>query len=175
MLLSNISFPVYLLGKRKPDIEDGIVFYTLKTEIDGKVEYIYDIIDDASLAGDSLSRRRLALSTQKVKLFKLKYAIFYISDLLKLTKGKTWFIDSKGEVFAYVKTRKVPLIFKKITKIIPISTGGALVEVEGINSRFKVLFRPSVEQKVAGLLRVNSGYILYGLYDKIYKNTSRRI
>ena len=176
MKLNEISFPVYKLGKRKPIVEEGLVFYLNKTEKeDGTLVYFPQIIDDTNLKGNTLAKRRLELLEKGEKLYKLKYAIFFISDMLKLTKGATWFIDSTGKTFEYIKRIRVPLVFKKIKEIIPIKTGGVIIEIYGIPYRFKSLFRPLIEQKYAGLLYFNNGYILYGFYDNLYNKTTRMI
>ena len=176
MKLTEISFPVYKLGKRKPIVEDGLVFYLNKTEEeDGSIVYFPKIIDDTNIDEISLSKRRLKLLEKGEKLFRLRYALFFISDMLKMTKGATWFIDSKGKIFEYVKRVRVPLIFKKIKEIIPIKSGGVIVEIHGIPYRFKSLFRPLIEQKYAGLLYFDNGYVLYGFYDKLYDKTTRMI
>jgi hypothetical protein len=139
---------------------------------DGKV-YINDkLIDDTTLPFELLGVRRLHMDN----LFKLKNAIYYLKDIIKITKGETWFIDSKGRTFKYAKSRIVDLVFKKITKVIPIPTGGALIEVDNNFNRFKVVFAPSPNEKYAGLLIFSPKvYVLYGLYDKQYKNTRRKI
>ena len=176
MKLTEISFPVYKLGKRKPMIEEGVTFYLNKTEKeDGTLVYFPQIIDDINIPGISLARRRLKLYERGEKLYRLKYAIFFISDLLKFTKGATWFIDSKGKSFEYVKRKRVPLVFKRIKEIIPIKNGGVIIEVKDIPYRFKSLFKPLIEQKYVGLLYVDHGYILYGFYDKLYDKTTRMI
>lgn len=176
MKLHDIHFPIYRLGSAKPVQHEGISFFLHVKDHDDKApEDVYLIVDDKNIPGDSLARRRLQLAKLGVVLFKLSNAIFFIADMLKFTKGTTWFIDSSGFIFEYKKTKTVPLIFKKVSKLIPINTGGAIVEVEGMAHRFKILFMPTVEQKYVGLLKLNKGYILYGLYDKLYNNTVRMI
>ena len=175
MDLSKISFPVYKLGKEAPIEEDGVSFYAKIYEGDSVRKFLPLIVDDKNKKGESLARRRLLLKNEDVKLYSLKLAIFFIADLVKLTKGSTWYIDSTGKIFEYRKSTSVPLIFKKVSKIIPIKTGGATIEVEGMPHRYKTLFLPRIEQKYAGLLKLGKGYILYGLYDKLYPNTRRKI
>jgi len=157
-------------------MEEGVTFYLNKTEKeDGTLVYLPSIIDDSNIEGSSLARRRLKLLESGEKLFKLRYAIFFISDMLKFTKGATWFVDSSGKVFEYVKRKRVPLLFKKIKQIIPIKSGGVIIEIQDIPYRFKSLFKPLLEQKYAGVLYTDSGYILYGFYDKLYNKTTRMI
>lgn len=176
MRLSDIQFPVFKLGADAPIIHDGISFYMRVKEHDDRApEDVYLIVDDKNIPGDSLARRRLHLRKNNENLYNLNKAIFFLADMLKLTKGTTWFIDSTGYIFEYRKTKRVPLVFKKINKIIPIPTGGVIVQVDGIASRFKALFMPTIECKYAGLLKIGKGYILYGLYDKLYDNTVRMI
>ena len=176
MLINQVVFPVYKLGNTAPVMHDGISFYVfLKDHDDAQQEETYLIIDDKNIDESSLARRRLKLQTQGVKLYNLKFAIFFIQDLIKLTKGATWYIDSTGKIFEYKKSRVVPLIFRKIKNIIPIKTGGAIVEVEGIMSRFKMLHLPKLEYKYAGLLKVDNGYILYGVYNRQLNDTKRMI
>ena len=176
MQLNQINFPVYKLGKSAPVVHDGIAFYMhVKDRDDGPPLEVYLLVDDKNLSGNSLALRRLQLQKQGVRLYRLTKAVFFIADMLKLSVGATWFIDSSGTIFEYKKSRSVKLVFKKIKKVIPIKTGGALIEVEGLEHRFKTLFMPRLEERYAGLLKINPGYILYGLYDKLYPQTVRMI
>lgn len=173
---SKIQFPIYYLGHNKPTVEGKKIY--MHYVVDNKHEENEDkilLVDDRSIEADSLALRRLQLKNSGVKLAKLKYAVFFIGDMLKLCKGTTWFIDSEGNLFEYRKTRKVPLVFRKISQIIPLRTGGAIVEVQGIGTRFKVLHAPSGTEKWAGLLLVGVSYILYGLYDTQLEDTVRAV
>lgn len=173
MNLGEIHFPVYLLGK-EPLIENGVVFFLYrKKNLEDDVDII-KIIDDKNLSGKTLAERRLQIRNTGADLYTIKYAVFFISDLVKLSRGSTWFIDSSGKVFKYKKTKRVPLVFKKVKKVIQHSTG-VLVEVEGIVQRFKTLYAPTTTQNWAGLLVLPEGYLLYGLFDKKYEDTIRMI
>lgn len=176
MQLNEISFPVYKLGKNQPITHEGISFYMhMQDRDDGPPLDVYLIIDDKNIKGNNLAQRRLQLQKQGVRLFKLTKAVFFIADMLKLSVGATWFIDSSGMIFEYKKSKSVKLVFKRIKKVIPIQTGGAILELEGIAHRFKTLFMPRLEERYAGLLKLNHGYILYGLYDQLYPPTVRMI
>ena len=171
MSLTEISFPVYKLEKIKPTEIEGVIAYH-------RNDSLY-IIDDKSIQKPTLGERRLQLVQRSLnkefKLYKLKHAIFFLGDFIKLAVSGQWFIDNLGNIFTYKKTKTVPLIFKKIKQIIPIKTGGAIVEIEDIPSRYKCLYTP--EQKYyAGVLQVSSReYILYGLYTTLQKDTCRKI
>lgn len=174
MNLSSIKFPVYYLGEEEPQTQNGVTFYFYgKHNPSGDDEYKIQVIDDKNISGSSLAVRRLKLADRKEPLFRLKKAIFFVGDLIKLTKSTTWYIDSEGQTFSYKKTTKVPLVFKPISSILPIKTGGSIVEVAQVSSRFKTLLAPTGREKYAGLLRVGHGYILYGLYEEKLEDTYR--
>lgn len=175
MDLSKISFPIYKLGKEAPIEEEGVSFYLKIYETDTVRKFLPLVIDDKNMKGSTLARRRLLLKSKEIKLYTLSKAIFFIADLIKLTVGTSYYIDSTGKIFEYKKTTTVPLIFKKIKKVIPIKTGGATIEIEGISTRYKTLFLPRLECKYAGLLKVGMGYILYGLYENKLPDTKRKI
>lgn len=171
MKLHEISFPVFSLGKEEPTLEEGVWFYPRSSD-EGIVLLI---IDDQNIDMPTLARRRLTLKLRGERLFTLRTAVFFIADFLKISNGATWFIDSNGKVFNYKKTKRVPLVFKKITKLIPIPTGGCLVQCEGSEARYKTLHNPTQDYKWAGLLKLNRSYILYGLYPVEHKQSTRMI
>lgn len=170
MNLQEINWPVYKLGTSMPSEKDGILFYMYGT----KKGTTFKIVDDRNLQAESLAGRRLKLLADKVDLFKLKYAFFFLGDFIKVAKANVWFIDALGRIFKYTKSKAVPLICRKITKIIP-SVACTIIEVEGIPSRFKVLFSPTIEEKYVGLLQLGKAYIVYGLYSQPFDRTVRRI
>lgn len=175
MNLNDITFPVYLLGKTKPHYENGVWYYLyVKQVYDGDNEEVKLVLDDQNVPHTTLSRRRLVLQT-KLNLYKLKTAVFFFSDLVKLSVGSTWWIDSVGKVFEYKKTRRVPLVYKRVKTFIKAETGGWLVEVEGVTERFKIMYAPNPDQKWAALLRVGINYLMWGLSDQKYKDTTKSI
>lgn len=178
MKLTEIAFPVYKLGSIEPIRDSGELYFRKlrRLEDDSLVETKL-VVDNRNLPGFTLAIRRLALLEDKeVQLYKLKSAIFFLADLLKLATPKTWFIDANGKTFRYIKTHTVKLIFKPIKRIIPVLSGGAILEIEGLPSRYKCLAKPSEYKKYAGMLHTSSGaYILYGTYDELPKDTRRKI
>lgn len=168
MNLVDVSFPVYRLGRNPPTKNEGVSFY-----IRGNKPLI---VDDSNISEDTLAKRRLHLSiVEKAPMYRLKQAIFFIADLIKLSGPNQWFIDSKGKVFRYLKTKHVPLVFRKITKVLR-QPGCCLVEVQGINGRHMSLFHPLEGQNYAGFLRLSpKTYVLYGFFEEQYKDTRRKI
>ena len=176
MNLNQVVFPVYVLGTNKPQEDKGVVFYLYKEHnSEGPDRPVLKIVDDRNLSQQSLAGRRLALKDQNQDLHKIGKAIFFLGDLIKIADSKTWFIDSVGNYFEYKKTKRVPLVFKPIQALIPLRSGGALVEVQRLSSRFKILMAPTGQEKWAGLLQVGEGYILYGLYEEQLEDTYRMI
>jgi hypothetical protein len=173
MNLSELHFPVFYIGKQ-PNIEGNISFFiTRKKMIESDIDYI-KVIDDKSVLGNTLAERRLALASQGVALYKLKYAIYFLQDMIKITKGETWFIDSAGNLFKYKKSKSCRLVFKKVLKTLNHS-GVFVLEVEGIPTRYKTLYPASPDQTWAGILYTPDGPLLYGLYNKYYEDTRRFI
>lgn len=175
--LANLYWPIYRIGRSKPIVDDKVSYFLFAkpTETDA-LSYKILFLDDRSINNPSLGARRLVLESAGNSLFKLKTAVFFLSDLIKLAQPNVWFIDSVGTLFQYTKTRRVALVYKKIAKIIPINTGGCIVEVDGVAERFKSYRMPELSSTpYAGLLQDNHSHVLYGFYDKQYKNTNRMI
>lgn len=172
-----IVYPVYsILGSAVPST-DGTVSFTYSESLDDEEQltYSFKVIDDKSINKPTIGLRRLQISAKGNTLQKLGKAIFFLGDLIKIAKRSTYFIDSNGIVFQYRKSTRAKLHFKKLTQVIPIATGGAILEVDGIMSRFKCLFQPRTLELYVGVLEFGKSYILYGLYEQPYKSTWRMI
>lgn len=173
--LKDLQFPVYRLGLEKPSQYDGVLYYEyLATNKEHEEVHQKYILDDTNVPGSSLAMRRLVMLSNGVKLKKLHTAVFFLSDFIKLATASTWFIDSSGKLFQHKKKTRAKLTFRPISQIIPMQTGGAIIEVVGVPARFKTLFAPKYE-KFAGLLQVGRVYILYGLYEEKPEDTWRLI
>ena len=173
--LADLSWPVFRVGETEPIVTKGVTYFLTVTQDDEETNiYTEHIVDDKSLPGPTLSARRMYLLGTTRKLYALKRALFFISDLLKTAKSSTWFIDSSGLLFNYRKTQSVPLEFKKIKSITSVSVGGSIIEIHGILQRFKVMFSPTEDEKYAGVLNMGYGqYLLYGLYKELHSTTRR--
>ena len=173
--LSQVSFPVYRLSKVKPSQEYGLLYYCNEYFNVDTAEFnrVVSIVDDTNIREQTLSRRRLRAKAQGTTLYPLRKAIFFLGDFIKMAKKGYWFIDSNGKLFTYVKSTKTPLIFRKIKKIIPTKGTGSLIEVEGIPNRFKTLYIVNNNMRYAGILSRGHTHVLYGVYDRKYKDTWR--
>lgn len=169
MIIDEVSWPVYKLGKVPPSKDGQVLYYSYKKEDIVHIE----VLDDREIPQPTLSLRRIQLMG-KVELHKLNQAIFFLGDLVKIAKKGIWFIDSVGKVFEYTKTTRAKLVYKEITKVIR-GVGETIIEVKGSPIRFKSLYPPTAEEKYAGLLVLKSSYILYGYYKEPLKPTSRKI
>lgn len=125
------------------------------------------VVDDRSVAGDTLGMRRLRLkSDPKVTLFPVRTAIYFLADLVKLAKSTTWFVDNSGRVFHYEKTTRAKLTTKRIKQVLPADGLGCVFELQGIPSRFKAMQRPGEHQQYARVLQLGMSFIFYGFCDE---------
>lgn len=178
MNLAEIAWPVYRLGEHKPYTEDKVIFYSKeyidKLSLESKVSI--RVVDDKNIQEPTLGLRRLRIRTSNlVKLFKIKAAIYFLADLIKLAKPTTWFIDSQGRLFQHRKMTRAKLVCRKIKQVLPVTGLGCVLEVQGINHRFKSIRRPNNGEQYAGILQWGLGYILYGLYLDPFPDTHRLI
>lgn len=176
--LTDIHFPVYRLLLKRPETENGRSTYSnTYMHIDTANEYTHvKLIDDLNAPGDLLSKRRLYLEGKGEHLYPLNTAIFFLHDFLKLAGGGRWFIDSSGKIFNYKKTKSVPLVFYKVTNIIPSKTMGSIIEVSELPSRYKTMINlNSPTGLYAGFLLAPGAPIFYGVFNQKYRNTRRMI
>ena len=166
MNLEKIVWPVFRLGEREPQQDNGVIYYATEyTDLDTSENTgTLRIVDDTNIEAPTLSRRRLELLVQEVQLFPIRQAIYFLGDLLKIAKNTTWFIDSTGILFQYSKTRRARIVVRRITKVLPTEGLGAVIEVEGIAHRFKTVFKPDADAQYAAVLQCGLSYIFYGLY-----------
>lgn len=176
MRLEEIDWPVFKLGINKPIVENNIVYYTSEYYVKDTQEFKTSIrvIDNRNLAYATLGLRRLILRNTEKNLYPIKTAIYFIGDLIKLAKPNVWFIDNLGRFFQYKKTKRVKLVCYKIKTILPNKGLGSILELENHTQRYKCMFSPRT-QRYVGLLHINNGYVLYGLYDEPFKSTYRAI
>lgn len=177
MNLEKIVWPVFRLGEKTPQTEDSIVYYATEYEnLDtGRHSAVMRIVDDKNIEQPTLSRRRLQLLVQGVKLFPINKAVYFLGDLLKLAKTTTWFIDSAGTLFQYKKSKRVKLLVREISQVFPTTGLGAVIELKGVPQRFKTAFKPNDDDRYAAVLYSNHSYILYGLYKDEPKESWRLI
>lgn len=175
--MSQVSFPVYRLTKNKPENKDGVLFYCNEYfNVDtAQTRKVVSIVDDTNIKEDTLNRRRLRAKALGAPLYPLRKAVFFLGDFIKMAKSGYWFIDTYGKLFQYRKATRTPLVFKRIKKIIPTKTTGSLLEVEGIPYRFKTLYIVRDDMTYAGILDLGPIKILYGVYDRQYRDTWRMI
>ena len=155
-----------------PSEEEGVRFY--ETYSNKTHKYSRTLIDDLKILQPTLGRRRLKLAIRGEKLFNFKIACFSLGEVVKLSKGATMWLDSKGVLFELPRTSKFKLEAKKI-KATYQKTGYVILDVEGEATRFRSLYGPpSLEHQAlimySGNIRLFYGYCLPGakfLYRKV--------
>lgn len=178
--MQEIVYPVFRIGEKKPITELGLVFFyyeNYEEDEEGNSVLVpdYRLLDDKNIGADKLSLRRLILKNRGAKLYRLTHAIFFLGDLVKIAKPGTWFMDSSGKLFNYVKSTRALLKFYPIAKNIPIATGGSIIEAKGLMTRFKCLFSPDDNKTHVGILHHGMTQILYGFYTEKHKDTWRMV
>ena len=179
--LKDISYPVFKIGDIKPSDHNGVKLILYEKWEEDEEENLIEsnvvkILDDTSLPGN-LARRRLAIMLTGVKLVPLRKAFFFLGDLIKASLTTTWYIDANGKIFQYKKTTRARLKWYKVDKLFRIPSGGVIVSIVGLNSRFKALFAPSIplQDLHVAILEIGMSLILYGFYDKKYEQTWRKV
>ena len=177
MNLEKVHWPVFKLLDEEPErCGTKLLYRRLRIDFDTTdLVEIEKVIDDTSVPGATIGARRIVLANQDVKLLKIKKAVYFLSDLVKLAKANSWFIDSSGYHFQYKKSKRCKLVCKKITNILPGKTTGVVLELEGIHSRFKAMRSPEPYEMYAGVLLHSSGYLLYGIYEHKFEDSWRMI
>lgn len=175
--LWEIRFPVFKLGRQRPQTDAGqsyyeVAYYNIETNTTTQYR---KIVDDTGVAAKTLGLRRLKLKSQGVRLHKLGAAVYFLHDLVKLTQASSWYIDYAGKLFEYKKSKQYPLECRRVTQVITNDQGAAVVELEGLAQRFKVLYRPDPEHRWAGVLKLPQGYMLYGFFAAEFKPTRRKV
>ena len=167
---------MFRLGEKKPHTVDDVTFYMAEySDKDTAVlSSNYRIVDDKSIDKSTLGLRRLSLVDKK--LFPIGSAIYFISDIIKLAKSTTWFIDNTGRVFQHKKSTRAKLTTKKIKQVLPAQSLGCVLELEGLSSRFKCMKAPESYEQYAGVLEIGvNQYLLYGFYEHPIKDTWRLV
>ena len=174
--LQEISYPVFKLGTNKPLTESGVTFYYHQKQLEEGELVTVRIVDDKNMPQETLSLRRLQLSLETgVSLFRISKAIYFLGDLIKISTPQTWFIDNTGRVFNYKKTSRAKLKIYPIAQLIPIKTGGVIVEAKGILTRFKALYVPETGMDYVGILHWGKSLILYGFYEQQHDDSWRMV
>ncbi len=166
MNLQEITWPVFKLGEREPQQQDGVTYYIVNyVDEQNQPAVSFKVVDDKTVPGATLGLRRLHLKSQGEKLFAIRTAVYFLADLVKLAKSKTWFVDSSGRTFQYRKTLRAKLTTKKIKQVLPADGLGCVVELVGISSRFKCMRHPSEFESYARVLQHGMGFIFYGFCE----------
>tara|TARA_X000001382_G_C3049020_1_gene140436 strand:- start:1 stop:495 length:495 start_codon:yes stop_codon:yes gene_type:complete len=154
-----ITYPIFPLLSSNWIEADGLV------TIDGL------LLDDKNMEGSTLGRRRLM--TPYNNLFPLKKAVYSLIGLIKNSKKN--FIDSKGLVFIYEKTKMVRLRYRKIEKIVR-KEKVSLLFIYRCKSPFIIPRPPPDEVQYVGILHLNEEpWLLYDYAATQLKDTRRKI
>ena len=158
--LSKVNFPVYILPSQEIDKQDGLVY------VDGHV------VDDRNMPGNTLGIRRLQSPFRD--LLPLRKSINSFNGIVK-NRGNTCYIDSKGSIFVYEKTRMCNLKYHKIQKVERKDTG-SLIWVKEVHFPFDIPRPPSGEMEWVGILYYQGlPWRLYEFSETKLKDSKKKI
>lgn len=155
--LNKINFPIFPINTQDLFEQDGLVY------LQG------NILDDRNQIGKTIGARRL--QTPHEPLQRLRRSYFNIRGLL--TSGKTDFIDSKGYIFIYRKSKMTKVIYHKISKV-QRKESFTLVKLSYYAHPIKLNRPPPVGKPWVGMLYLNKHPWLPYEYSENYCAPKRR-
>lgn len=158
---SKFLYPVYPIRPAEYVRKEG-------TKLLIRDKYGDSCIDDTSLPGDTLGTRRLRMA--KKGKYPLNKAFNSVRDIIKYNAKAYRWIDSRGTLFVYNKTRYVPLVYKPVDYIKYIEGVGSVVKGVG-TCPFTLNFPVDPDMKFIGVLEYDGGHILWDLSFINKKNT----
>lgn len=157
--LKNVSFPVFILPSDNWSERDGLIY------LEG------EILDDRNMPGNTLGLRRLQSPFKNM--IKLKKSLNDQIGILK--QPPLSYIDNKGRLFRYRKTKFAQLKYYKIKKI-ELKTVACIIWLSGINFPFKQARPPLFENTWAGVLHINGiPWVIYEFSTEKQSDTKRKI
>lgn len=174
MNISKIRWPIFAIGTDHDTFEEMNVTYVNHS---GMVS----ILDNKNLSGDTLGKRRLRVSSDR--LYKLKRTLFMFSELIEYTRTKLIsdrkFVDSNGIVFNYLKKYNKKLIWREIRSVETFDSY-VILKVNGLTESFELpnnyWNKFKNEEKVyLGLLYLGKYYSIYDIDIVLRKDTWRKL
>lgn len=164
--ITDIVFPIFKLrGLDHIHTDNNVVYIKSYTGT--------YIIDNKNLLGDSLGKRRLRIP--KIDLYPLNVCINNIKGLIQLNVGTQKYIDYNGNIFEYTKKKYYKLIYRPITKYRKVDGVGVVIYVREIITPFTIPYETDLLDKFAGILKLNTGYMLYEITNERKKDTRRKV
>ena len=175
--LQQINFPVFRLSTREPEQQDLLLYYRTESYNLDNASFKQNIriIDDKSIDAPTLGKRRSIIKASGSLVYSINVAVYFLSDLIKLSTPNTWWIDNAGNHFKYQKFTRAKLKFYKIKNCYVLPGMGAVIELQGLPMRFKLLYKPDEDKTWAGVLHWDKNTVLYGVYDTFQRESWRLV
>jgi len=162
MLFSNVEFPIFTIPAKVGEIKES-----------GNIIYFRDkIIDNRNLSGKDLASRRLKIP--RGDRYPLRQALLNIRAVVK--SGTKYFIDSKGGLFRYQKTKFYNVIYRKVISIL--NTNELIIFVEGIDTYITLSplqYNYITVNHYLGLIELNPGFLIYEVSETRKKDTRKKL
>jgi hypothetical protein len=157
--LIDIAYPAFRLPTTEWESRDGLVFVNNQ------------IVDDRNMPGETLGLRRL--QTPMKGLLPLNKAYEFPIAIIKETPGL--YIDNKGYLFVYQKTKFVELKYYKIKKI-DRKVVASILWLQGINFPIRVPRPPPEKYLWGGMLHLyHKPWLLYNYAEQKLPDSRRKI
>jgi hypothetical protein len=164
MHLCDLVFPVYTLPKNYKRIWEE--YNVLYIETDSGTY----ILDNKNISGNTLGERRLKLKSEGIFIPRKVY--YTINQMIHSTYKS--FIDTEGKLFTWKKSKRVPLKYYKVSKVLK-DESSCIIHFKDINFPQRVNCRIAYAIQYAGILHTDFGYLLYEYCEGKKKDTYRKI
>ena len=146
--IRKITFPVFIVPKGHWEELDGLLL------LNGT------LVDDTNMSGKTLGIRRLQNTGRE--LCELRHSIYNHVGLIKRSSN-TRYIDIKGVVFYYSKTRTCKINYMRISKLESKDGITTIMWVKGIKTPFTLIRPPEPGRDWAGIIYL--GKFPWMVYD----------
>ena len=157
--IRNVEFPIFVIPKGELYFKDGLLFVNNK------------VLDDKNMPGETLGIRRLQTPH---KLKRLTTSVYDLESLI--ASAKLNFIDNRGRIFRYKKTRFLEVKYHKIKSVQLLETYTVL-SVHGIPSKYILRRPPQDGEEWAGILYISDRYpwALYNLSPRYLPSSKKKV
>jgi hypothetical protein len=156
--VNEITFPVYkLVGKAY--MSGSEIRVTDKRDRD-------TLVVNLSHPGLSIGEKRIHSLSIGEELYKLRRGVCSLSNMIK-GNSNTLYIDSKCNLFNYVKSVTCPLRYYALQRVVDAADAGTTLFVEGMRTMILADRPPELGERWVIAASIGNGYLFMGYsYDK---------
>ena len=163
-MLSKVVFPAYRLRSYTRMYTDGAA--TLIETRNGTY-----ILDDRNIEGDTIGERRVKIDAEY--LYPLTDVVFTLEDLIRSKSNK--FVDSKGEIITYKKSKMYKIDCKKIESMTKLGGFLYVIAIKGVKPITFESYKDIGDPQYCLLVSIKTGYLVYGFTDEDVGSFRRKL